>query len=104
MNIEKTPVNRLIEDKNFYNQILGKILFELEELSRIYDNQTARSRYMTSWKDKIDKIKTGEKLGVEPAVENIILDVTHKSGLSSAEISFLFNSLFKPRKQRADED
>ncbi|MBI2064547.1 MAG: hypothetical protein HYT62_00650 [Candidatus Yanofskybacteria bacterium] len=105
--MEKFERNRLIEDANFYDRILGQILDELESLSKTFDDQMAELGYERSWLEKINKIKTGEKLGAEPEVRRITLEIAQKSGLSDIELTYLLNLIFKPpkyRKQETDDD
>ncbi|MBI2057641.1 MAG: hypothetical protein HYT63_01500 [Candidatus Yanofskybacteria bacterium] len=103
MYTEKIHKNRLVEDGNFYERIRLQIIDEPGNLSRIYDDQMADLGYGT-WQEKIDKIKRREKLGAEIEARNIVLEVAFKSGLSSVELDYLLNLLFKPRKQKVDDD
>lgn len=105
--MEQPEKNRLIEDVNFYDRIRNQILGELESLSRTFDDQMAELGYERSWSEKINKIKTGEKLSTEPEVRKIVLEIAQKSGLSSMELRHLLNLIFehpKYRKQEMDDD
>ena len=106
--MEKLERNRLIEDSDFYDRIRNKILDELENLSKTFDDQVTEwasvKKYGETWKERMDKIKAGEKLGVEPAIREIVIKIAQESGLSNIELSYLLNLIFKPRRQRITND
>ncbi len=102
--MERPETNRLIEDKKFHDYILGLILEQLEDLSRIYDQGNAESGvHGRTWAKIIDKIRAGEKLGAEDEVKKIVLEVGQKR-LSSTELHYLFSLIFKPPRQKINED
>ena len=102
--MEQLKTNRLVEDKVFYDRIIDQILVELGYLSEKYDNEVDELGHRKLWKEKINKIKAGEKLGPEPEVKEIMLDIAQKLGLSDVEWQYLLNSLFRPKKKRVEDN
>ena len=105
--MERLEINRLAEDKNFYDRIIGQILEELGELSRTFDKDMVRWGHGRAWEERLSKFKTGEKLGQnEPVVREIAIKIAQKSGLSDTELQYLLNSLFSQPvyKKRPEDD
>ncbi|MBI2062333.1 MAG: hypothetical protein HYT64_01430 [Candidatus Yanofskybacteria bacterium] len=103
MNQFERRTNRLVEDKKFCDGIYALIFEKLEFLSRTFDEQMVEMGYGTL-AERIVKIKAGEKLGAEPEIKKIVLDIAWKRGLSDIERGYLLNSIFKPSLYRKTDN
>ena len=99
---EVLPKNRLIEDPDYYRNIIERIAEELEGLAKLFDQETSGIRRMSgSWGEKAALLKSGEKLGSDQsAVREIVKDIADNAGLSVGERQYLLGRVFNPPRLR----